>query len=131
APDYVEPVDWNKALLGEAERRRIDAARTLREAANRAYDAAGVAAEDARRKEVRELSIDLAPDDADLRRAIGDVEVAGHWEIPETGNGRAKRREFEGILAATPAVAVAEDPEAIRGHWKGGAKSERFTAWGD
>jgi hypothetical protein len=130
ASEYSEPADGNKGQLAEAKKRRAEAAKAFRAAAKDAMDAAGVAAEDGAREEASEVSLDVAPEDAEFRRERGDVEVDGAWVLPETVEARRRRVEFARMRKEARLGPIQEDPKALADKWKGGAISEHFTTWG-
>src|SRR5436190_1953110 len=127
--DYKEPSDWNRGLLPDAKKRRIDAVQLFRSEAKQSFDAAGVPPEDGRREEAVELSIDLAPDDAGFRSERGDVEVEGAWVLAETIESRKRRVEFSKALAAMQPAPVKSIATAIAAGWNGAAATAHFETY--
>ena len=130
ATDYVTPPDWSKGLLPEARKRRCDAAAVFRAAAGAAFDAAGAAADDGRRDEVAEISLDVAPDDIEYRKQRGDEEMDGRWVLPETAEGHRRRREFAKILASVGTPAAQIEEKTFRMGWEGAARSAHYVTIG-
>lgn len=106
---YVEPKNWNKGHVPTAQRRRQEAVLPYRDAVLALLDGAGAAWSPARRAEVGERLVDLMPEDATLRAARGDVEDEGRWLLPESVEGRKRRREFEALRRKIDA-----EPPAVR-----------------
>jgi hypothetical protein len=127
--DYVPPKNWNKGMIAAARKKLDDAFGPYRDAVLGALDEAGPDLPSAKREEAFEGLVDLAPDDATLRSARGDVEQDGHWYLPETIEGSAQRAAFQALRARVRAepLQVAQDADA-KG-WDGALTTGPFSVW--
>jgi hypothetical protein len=133
APDYKEPPDWNKGLLPEAAKRRVEAALAFRVAALDVVESAGPDVPPGRREAVVELVIDVAPEDGELRRGRGDVERDGRWWLAETIGAYERRREIGKIVRSSreEAPTPVPDKKALGIGWPAAARTDRFLAYGE
>jgi hypothetical protein len=115
-PSYVEPADVKRALLPDAEKRLAAVTAWYRDE----VVAAAEGAEPARREALLESLLDVAPDDADVRRRLGHVEEGGRWALPEVHRGLRRRAELVAFGAAAREAAgprVKRDPEGTELGW--------------
>ena len=94
--------------------------------------AAGPDVPSGRHEAVTEMVIDVAPEDAEIRKSRGDVEKDGRFFLPETLDGVKRREEIvEALRQAEAAAPTAQpDAEAVAKKWTSGAaaKSERTVS---
>jgi hypothetical protein len=126
--DYVAPKNWNKGLVATAQKKRAEAFAPYRDAVLAALED-GAGPKPGKKAEVLEGLIDLAPDDPALREPRGDVERDGHWYLPETIDGIARREAFRALKKRVRAELPEPAADPAGKNWPGALTTGPFTVW--